>query len=489
MTLAARICETLGSAKAPAFEVDGGWLAWSVLAVEADRLNTALGDCGIGPHTAIGLIGRNRTRPAAALLAILAGDRCFAPINPFQPEPGILGDIARLDLAAVVGEPEDFASGALEALARERGFAALLMDGADRLDIVVRGTRPGSDTGTCAFLMPTSGTTGVPKRIPIRAESLDAALREGQVIGREFGEEPVAAPLQSPLYQYSPLVHISGALAVARCGAEGRRLTLADRFKADEWVAAIARHRHTAAGLPPTMMRMVLDSEPDPQDLSSLVGVWSGSSPLDRTVCATFEQTYGARVLGSYGATEYCGIVANGALTDRERFGDRPGSVGRFRKSVGDARVIDPATGETVVAGEQGVLELRVYRIGPEWMRTSDIVTLDAEDFLYIHGRADDAINRGGFKIVPSVVADVLKQHPMVSDVAVVGVAHDRLGEAPVALVEMKPGRALVPADELMAFARERLVAYQVPTVIKVVAQMPRTPSMKIDKTAVKALF
>ena len=493
MELPRKIRQTLSTGTAPAFELKAGWFTWGEVATIAEALQTRLTEMGVGPRTPIGLVGRNRPWSASALLGILAGERCQAPLNPFQSEERLHADIRRTPLAAVVAEPEDYASGALEALARELGIGALVLNDQGPLSVrtvVARTMGDVPDSGLNAFLMPTSGTTGAPKRVPIRFDSLYEAHVENAVIGLEFGEEPLPAPEQSPLIQYSPLVHITGSLAVSRCGCDGRRLVLLEKFAPDAWVAAIRRHGHRAAGLPPTMMRMVLDLDPEPADLSSLAGVWSGSSPMDRDIVRRFEERYGPVVMGSYGATEYCGIIANGSLADRERFGlAKADAVGRFRRNVADARVIDAETGEEVSSGATGVLEVRVHRMGPDWMRTSDLVSFDDDDFLYVHGRADDAINRGGFKIVPSVIADALKRHPQVGDVAVVGLPHERLGQVPAAAVEMKPGQPPLSSEDLLIFARRELVAYQVPAVIKVVSELPRTPSMKIDRVGVKGLF
>src|SRR5690606_3687039 len=201
------------------------------------------------------------------------------------------------------------------------------------------------------------------KRIPIRFDSLYHAHLENAVIGKGFGEEDCSPPEQSPLIQYSPLVHITGSLAVSRCGADGRRLVLLEKFTPEGWVDAIRRHRHRAAGLPPTMMRMVLDLAPSPADLSSLIGVWSGSSPMDREVVRRFEAQYGPAVMGNYGATEYCGVIACGSLADREKFGDaKDAAVGRLRRHVADARILDPDTGAEALPGSTGVLEVRVHR-------------------------------------------------------------------------------------------------------------------------------
>lgn len=493
MTLSDRIRRSLASGGAQAFEIETGWVSWPEVAAIADKVQALLAEMGIGPNSAIGLVGRNRAWSASALLGILAGERCVVPLNPFQAEDRLLADLAAVDVATVIGEPEDFASGALEAQARRLGIGAIVLAGrsADDVRLVApRGDGPIGDSGQCALLIPTSGTTGAPKRVPIRFDSLAAANAEAEVIGAEYGELDGSPAEKSALIQYSPLVHITGALGVSRCGSEGRRLVLLEKFTPEDWVAAIARHRIRVAGLPPTMMRMVLTLDPPPEKLSSLVGVWSGSSPVDMDVVRQFEARYGPRVMGNYGATEYCGTVASGAYTDRDRFGhSKDDAVGRIRRNVADFRILDPDTGEAVPPGERGVLELRVHRMGPEWMRTSDIVSLDQDDFLYVHGRADDAIIRGGFKIVPSVISDALKRHPGVNDVAVIGLPDARLGQTPAAVVEARPGAPRPTSEALMSFARQELVAYQVPTQIKVVDALPRTPSLKIDKAGVKALF
>ena len=492
-TLSQRIRANLDSGRAEAFETDGRWVSWPQVAAVAARVEALLQEMGIGANTAIGLAGRNHVWNAAAMLGLLAGERCVAPINPFQPQERMVADTAKLALAAVIVEPEDLTSGEFEALARGAGIGLISLGGMgpDDAGIVVARDqgKPAPDSGQTAVLMPTSGPTGTPKRIPIRFDSLNAANRDSEVAIRDFGELDAPAHETSPMIQYSPIVHISGTLNVARCGSEGRRLILVEKFEAAPWVDIVERHAIRVAGLPPTMMKMLLILDPPPERLASLKGVWSGSAPVDMSVVKEFEARYGARVMGNYGATEFCGPIASGCYEDRDLFGDtKEGTVGRLRRGVVNARVVDPETGEVLPAGAVGVLELQVHRMGPEWMRSSDLASLDADNFLFIHGRADDAIIRGGFKIVPSVIGDALKRHPRVNDVSVIGIPHERLGQTPVAAVEVRPGPPL-SGEELMDFLRSELVAYQVPTEIKVLDALPRTPSMKVDKAAVKALF
>ena len=136
---------------------------------------------------------------------------------------------------------------------------------------------------------------------------------------------------------------------------------------------------------------------------------------------------------------------------------------------------------------------LQAYRLfgDPDFLlrvRTTDLARIDADGFLWILGRADQAIIRGGFKVMPEDVRAALESHPDVQGASVVGRPDERLGEVPVALVERRPGRA-VTAEELADHLRTRLSGYEVPAQVVFVDQMPRTPSGKPDLRAVREHF
>ena len=123
-----------------------------------------------------------------------------------------------------------------------------------------------------------------------------------------------------------------------------------------------------------------------------------------------------------------------------------------------------------------------------DWMRTTDMARIDADGFLWILGRADQAIIRGGFKVMPDDVRAALEGHPAVRGAAVVGRPDDRLGETPVAMVELRDA-ASVDAAALVEFLRARLARYEIPNDIAIVDQIPRTPSGKADLGAVREFF
>jgi len=137
-----------------------------------------------------------------------------------------------------------------------------------------------------------------------------------------------------------------------------------------------------------------------------------------------------------------------------------------------------------------GLLEVRGAQLGAGqgWVRTTDLATIDDDGFVWIKGRIDDAIVRGGFKIVPTELQRVFDSHPAIRESAVVGLPDHRLGAVPVVAVELNEG-AGATVEELMDFARQNLIGYQVPTQIRIVEALPRTPSLKVSRPLVVELF
>jgi long-chain acyl-CoA synthetase len=140
-------------------------------------------------------------------------------------------------------------------------------------------------------------------------------------------------------------------------------------------------------------------------------------------------------------------------------------------------------------AGEHGLLEAKVAPISPDWIRTTDIASIDTDGFVYLHGRADGAINRGGFKIMPETVRRVLISHPAVRDACVVGVPDPRLGQVPFAAIEVVEGMTAPSGDELKDLVRQELPAYNVPVAFTVVDELPRNPALKVSLPEVAALY
>jgi acyl-CoA synthetase (AMP-forming)/AMP-acid ligase II len=163
------------------------------------------------------------------------------------------------------------------------------------------------------------------------------------------------------------------------------------------------------------------------------------------------------------------------------------GSVGRAMPGV-ELRVRDPESDAILGPGEEGILELVSPRMGPEWIRTSDLAVLDADGFLFHRGRADGAIMRGGFKVLPETIERALLLHPAVSAAGVVDVADPRVSQVPGAVIELKAGGE-ADADALEAHLRQHLPSTHIPAHWRFVDSLPKNPSFKIDRPGLRRLF
>jgi acyl-coenzyme A synthetase/AMP-(fatty) acid ligase len=191
----------------------------------------------------------------------------------------------------------------------------------------------------------------------------------------------------------------------------------------------------------------------------------------------------------SYGATEFAGPVAMMTAELRARWGrSKHGSVGQALPGV-RLRVVDEQTGAECPPGEVGLLHVVSPRIGEHWIETTDLARIDADGFLYLQGRADGAIMRGGFKVLPETIEAALLIHPAIAEAAVVGVEDDRLGQVPAAALRIASGFSDVDLAEIEAHLRRHLMATQIPVRWKLCQELPKTASLKIDRRGVRNLF
>ena len=482
---------------ADAMEYEGEWYSWGQLADTVEAVRAALEGLSLGVDARVGVMVRNHPSALAAVLTAVGADACMVSINPLLPDDRLVIDLRGLKLPVVVAETADLERPGVLDVLREVGSAVVEMPG--RLEGAWM--RPGFETPHGAALrvnepgviieMLTSGTTGAPKRIPLKRAAFEKSFIGA--LSYESDRKPgEAAKLRSGVTILSnPLTHIGGLWGALACIAGGRKSCLIDKFSVAAWRDAVVRHRPKVAGGVPAALRMILDADIPEEDLSSLVALRTGAAPLDPAITAEFWARYKLPVLQNYGATEFSGAVAGWTLKDFRAFhDDKPGSVGRFQPGV-TGRVVDPETGEQKPAGEEGVLEMQAAQFGNggEWLRTTDRAVIDADDFLFIRGRADSAIIRGGFKVHPDDVVATLEKHPAVREAVVVGVPDRRLGAVPVAAIMLKRGATKPSAADLVEFARERLLPYQVPTRFMFVLDVPRTPSLKPALPQVRALF
>jgi len=478
---------------AVAVEYEDQTVTWGDLADASRQIEALIADAGVARDLPVGWAARNRPTAVAAFVGLMEHERMVAPLRPDYAVATFREDIRAQRLAVVIGEAKDWAGEGVVEAAREVGSLGIQISGPPfTATLVPELSRPGP--GPHRPPMPgyvlerlTSGTTGPPKRIPVPKEVLIPALRAGEQTSKAAGGE--LRLQRSPALLLKPFSHAGGLFGLLLSLYQARPIVLFERFKVEAWVAAVRKYRPKSANLVPTMIRMLMESDVNPEDLSSLLAMRTGTAPLEPEIQSAFEARFGIPILIDYGAAEFIGGLAGWTIDEHRAFGQaKRGSVGRARRDV-QIRAAHPDTGAPQPAGEIGLIEIKGERYGPDWIRTNDLALIDSDGFIFLKGRADDAINRGGFKILPEEVAAVLRQHPAVGDAAVIGAPDPRLGAVPIAAIELPPGGVAPDSASLDAFVRERLPAYMAPVAYHVVAALPRTSSMKVARPELRALL
>jgi long-chain acyl-CoA synthetase len=419
----------------------------------ADRLRAA----GVQPGQAVGVQLPNGPDVVVAMAAIWLAGAVFVPINPRLPDA---------EVANVIGPAKP------AALIDEHGVRQLPDP---------RTYEPGT-----AFILWTSGTTGTPKPI------LHTHRAYGELLDR------VLTPLRagSPPSNRAPspnLIPVSLALNAGiynvlfglRAGAP---LVIMDKFDTTTFAELVRRFQIRSTVLPPAAIAM-LNDDPAVTDLSPLKYVRSITAPLSPLQARRFTDTFGVFVLNSYGQAEV-GEVIGWTAADAKTYPEKVGAVGRAHQGV-DLKIVGD-DGLAVAPGSPGELRVRPpsmasgYASGTEladridgegYLATGDVVRVDAEGFVWIEGRMSDLINRGGNKVFPDEVEEVLRLAPGVSEVAVVGVPDERLGEVPVAfVVSDRP----LDVDALIALCRAHLTPYKIPVDFVPVEALPRSEVGKV---------
>jgi acyl-CoA synthetase (AMP-forming)/AMP-acid ligase II len=464
---------------APALEFEKVWYSWGDLAATADLLAPH-----VEPGERVAVLLRNRPPQVGLFVGLLRAGACVVTANPDRGADRVRADLAALGVGTVAGETEDLRAFAppVRWLATDKLGA---LDASPRVSLERNISGPATHAAVgVAVEMLTSGTTGPPKRVPLTYDTFVRVME-----GTKYYERNVNTDVRlrsGVTIINSPMVHLGGLFRVLTSLYDGRSFCLLERFRVDDWIDAVRRHQPRTVSLVPAALRMVLDADLDPNDLASVKSALSGTAPLAPDDADAFFAKYGVPVLTTYAATEFGGSVAGWNLRDHEQFwATKRGSVGRAHPGC-ELRVVDAESGAALGPDVEGLLEVKAPQVGNEWTRTTDLARIDADGFVWILGRADQAIIRGGFKIRPDDVRAALERDPRVLGAAVVSKPDARLGALPVAAVEL---RADATADELLDAAGHVLARYELPAELHIVDTLPRTPAGKVDLAAVRELL
>jgi acyl-CoA synthetase (AMP-forming)/AMP-acid ligase II len=485
--LAAFLLDHPGEADQPVVHWPGGSMTLGELSGAAQELARLLARHGVADRELVACVVNDGATALVAMFAVWLAGGVYLPVN------ARLAD-AELREHLTAGNPRVVVAGEADA-DRVPGHWDRLIVADQRVlteltGLPWSGERPPPGT---ALIMRTSGTTGSSKPVVLGhrgvrdgIDTIIAQLRGRQ--GKSGGRPPMANLVPTSLALWAG---IWNALFAFRLGAP---LVLLDRFDTLRYAELVRRFGIRSTVLAPAMMTM-LSEDPRVTDLSPLTFVRSITAPLTPGQARRFYDRFGVDVLNCYGQTELGGEVAGWTAADIREFGAaKLGAVGRPHPGIAIRILADDR--RELPAGEVGEIWIRspfaagdsaggegagdiADRLVDGFLRTGDLGRLDEDGFLWIEGRVSDMINRGGLKVVPQEVEEVLRRHPGVADACVAGVPDARLGEVPVAWI--RPAAGAAPAQaELQEFARRSLAGYKVPVAVRLIQELPRNEIGKV---------
>jgi long-chain acyl-CoA synthetase len=295
-----------------------------------------------------------------------------------------------------------------------------------------------------------------------------------------------------------PLFHSYGQTSIQNATViSGGTLVLMPRFEPEGALQLMDKHRVTIfAGVPTMYFALLNHPGADKYDLGSLRLCNSGGASMPVEVMRAFDEKYNVNILEGYGLSETSPVACFNVL-DRPK---KPGSIGLPLDYV-EFRLVDDknqVVTEPGVPGElliKGPNVMKGYYKKPEanraafsdgWFHTGDVATVDEDGYYYIVDRKKDMVIRGGFNVYPREVEEVLYQHPVIAEAAVIGVPHKSHGEEVKAIVAFKPGKTATP-DELIAYCKEHLAAYKYPRIVEIRESLPKGPTGKILKKELRS--
>jgi acyl-CoA synthetase (AMP-forming)/AMP-acid ligase II len=466
------------------------------------RTAAALRARGIGPDQRVAVVLRDGPELANAFLSISAAAG-FCPLNPAYRRAEFefyLTDLHASLLIVERGVPSE-ARDAAHALGvpmaeldplRDEAAGLFTLEGAGADAASEPPPSPRAQPDQTALVLHTSGTTSRPKMVPLSHANLCASARN------------ITATLHlapgDRCLNVMPLFHIHGLIAATLSSiASGATVFCTTGFDLESFFGWVEACRPTWWTAVPTMHHAILEraARQKVPPLEGLRFLRSSSASLPPKVMADLEARFGVPVIEAYGMTEGSHQICSNPLPPAAR---KPGSVGL---PVGTRVAALDEAGNVLPPGERGEISIqgenvtRGYEANPKaneqaftngWFRTGDQGLLDEDGYVFLTGRLKEIINRGGEKVSPREVDEVLLEHPDVAQVVTFALPHPSLGEDVAAAVVRRPNAAADP-DALRAFVAKRLAPFKVPGTIVLIDKIPKGPTGKLQRIGLASLL
>ncbi len=468
------------------------------------KLGDALRRAGVGRGDRFAVMALNGHQFLEMYHASLLTGAIINPLN-LRLAPKELEFILR-DSGSKLCFADGFFGAAIDKVRSEAGLEQLVLVGAGDVphdatyeDLLASGDAvmpDDPDEHTPTVLMYTGGTTGTPKGVVIDQRALMLDLYK--VATRWVMDENYVYLHQTPMFHAASL---GGIIAIPAVGGVSTSVPL---FSPEAVLDAIEQHKVTMTVMVPTMIAMMLDHPSfDPARLESLSILTYGASPMPTALLERLLQVLpGIDVYQGYGMTENCGLLTCLGPEEHRKGGDLLRSAGR--PLAGSVVSIQDDSGHILDPGQTGEVcakagnYMQGYWNRPEetetafrngWYHTGDAGYMDRQGYVYLVDRVKDMIVTGGENVYSAEVENAISSHPGVSQVAVIGIPSEQWGEQVMAIVVPKP-EAQVTADDIRAWARERIAGYKVPKSVEFRAEpLPLSGAMKILKRELRAPY
>ncbi len=356
------------------------------------------------------------------------------------------------------------------------------------------------------ILMYTAGTTGLPKGVPLTNNAFSSYVLNNV--------DPASPDVEETNLLTVPLYHVAGVQAMMAATYGGRTLAMMRQFEVKEWMNTVQKEKANRAMLVPTMLKRVIDDPDfDKYNLSSLKVITYGAAPMPFEVIKKAIGVFPkVRFINAFGQTETASTITMLGPEDHVIEGteaEKAKKLKRLQSSIGrpmadvQMRIVDEQN-KPLPVGQSGEIVAKGPRVmggywkdptktakaidKDGWLHTGDMGYMDDEGYIYLAGRGDDMIIRGGENISPEEVENALSTHPCVEECAVIGIPDPEWGQEPRACVVLKTGKKAT-TEELVEFCRQQLSSFKRPRSIVFLDELPRTSTGKILKRELRAKY